>query len=167
MSKNNYPIRYALLPLYEKRGYLPDADVGLLPNFEIVGYIVSKCFVVFKTEEEFSSQESYQVVFPYQSVRDLDKPMSTPIVYGDRCINAVSVPKVFDNYDDALIEGMILNSALVDQNFYEFLAPDERELIDQQDNERIASHLDFENKIAEATKDLAIGKEFNPILIKK
>lgn len=66
--KYNYPIKYAVMPIYEQVGWCNGLN-DLERKYEIVYNIVSKCYVmkmklliIFATGK---SEKRYDVVFPY------------------------------------------------------------------------------------------------------
>ena len=48
--KNNYPIKYAVMPIVEQTGWYPGLN-ELAREYGVVCYIVSKCYVVGREEE--------------------------------------------------------------------------------------------------------------------
>ena len=105
----NYPIKYAILELKTKGGFIH--------NFEdiTVGFIVSKCYVVnqnIRYYEDGSSKTTYHVVFPYNDIHNFkwrtlggftfyDTEISPSFGYHGNCMNANVVSSIYDNFDEA------------------------------------------------------------------
>ncbi len=108
---NNFPIKYAILELKEKGGYITNyKDI-------VRGYIVSKCWVVESSIKYFSDGSSklfHKVIFPYKDLDTLKTSLRNDDQYiGERVtinydfnynpypVDVVS--KLFDSYEDAKI----------------------------------------------------------------
>ena len=48
--KNNYPIKYAAMPIYEQTGWTHGLN-ALERNYDVVAYIVSKCYLISERKE--------------------------------------------------------------------------------------------------------------------
>lgn len=102
--KYNYPVKYMEMPIIEQVGWSPGLH-GLERKYEVVCYIVSKCFLISdrtKYKENGKQEKEYEVVFPYQkNTFDNCWERVTPSFNNfKRCINRVA--KVFDSYNEAL-----------------------------------------------------------------
>ena len=108
---NNFPIKYAILELKEKGGYITNyKDI-------VRGYIVSKCWVVESSIKYFSDGSSklfHKVIFPYKDLDTLKTSLHNDDQYiGERVtidydFNYNPVPvdvvsELFDSYEDAKI----------------------------------------------------------------
>lgn len=65
--KNNYPIKYALMPIIEQTGWTHGMH-ELEREYGVVCYIISKCYVIKETKKyniNGTTDIKYQVVFPY------------------------------------------------------------------------------------------------------
>ncbi len=108
---NNFPIKYAILELKEKGGYITNyKDI-------VRGYIVSKCWVVESSIKYFSDGSSklfHKVIFPYKdldtlktSLRNDDQYIGQRVTinydfnYNPYPVDVVS--ELFDSYEDAKI----------------------------------------------------------------
>lgn len=116
----NYPIKYAILELKTKGGFIH--------NFEdiTVGFIVSKCYVVnqnIRYYEDGSSKTTYHVVFPYNDIHNFkwrtlggftfyDTEISPSFGYHGNCMNANVVSSIYDNFDEAEVEAECENEKL-------------------------------------------------------
>lgn len=119
-KKLNYPVKYAVLELKTKGGFIH--------NFEdiTVGFIASKCYVVNQNVRYFedgASKVSYQVVFPYNDIHNYkwrslggfsfyDTEITPSFGYHGDCVNANVVSFVYDSFDEAVVEADAKNSGL-------------------------------------------------------
>jgi len=106
----NYPIRYALMPIIERGGFVDDyRDITR-------AYIVSKCYIISETVrylENGKRTTTFEVVFPYQYP---DLKHQVPKHISETCTNAILVNQVFDNFEDALVVADISNTKLKYRN---------------------------------------------------
>lgn len=118
--KLNYPIKYALMPIVEKTGY--QAGVfGMEDTYDIVCYIVSKCYVLsdkVKYEKDGSKKEEYEVVFPYQRNNYSEFKYTEPSfnLLNNQCVNSNVVNKIFQTYEDALVNANEENDKLLSKS---------------------------------------------------
>ena len=79
--EEKYPVGYTIMPIYARVGNVLTNDHYLMISnsivkygdihLEVVGYIVSKCYIFSEMKEYLANGEirkSYEVVFPYQKV---------------------------------------------------------------------------------------------------
>ena len=96
-EENNFPIKYAILELKEKSGYLANyKDI-------VRGYIVSKCWVVESSIKYFSNGESkifHKVIFPYKSL-DVFK---TSLCNNSKYMGERSIPRYDFNGNQMIVE---------------------------------------------------------------
>ena len=97
--KNNYPIKYALVPMIEQVGWTAGLH-DLEREYGTVCYIVSKCYVIDETIKHYKdgrSENSYHVICPYV-YKDYD--------IWKRCEPSVNdgftTDVLFDTYEEAL-----------------------------------------------------------------
>ena len=105
--KNNYPIKYALMPIEAHTGW----DYGLsaiTPKYENIYYIVSKCFIISestKYERNGRERKNYKIAFPliinnnYKEIF-LDRNKG---LYGlhETYVDTTAVDEVFDTFENA------------------------------------------------------------------
>ena len=104
--KNNYPIKYAAMPIIEQTGWYPGLH-ELEREYGIVCYIVSKCYVVGR-EEKYNMYGNtlceYKVVFSYgkdNQYGGLSRVEPEFCLMNGRCNNSTNVDKVFDSFEEA------------------------------------------------------------------
>ena len=104
--KNNYPIKYAVMPIIEQTGWYPGLH-ELEREYGIVCYIVSKCYVVGR-EEKYNMYGNtlceYKVVFSYgkdNQYGGLSRVEPEFCLMNGRCNNSTNVDKVFDSFEEA------------------------------------------------------------------
>lgn len=103
--KNDYPIKYAVMPIERKlRG----------DSRQVVVNIVSKCYVINEVKKHRSNGSSkmyYEVVFPYERMRDIRirdikyeewVRIEPSYDFSGQCCNSILVHNLFDTYDEAL-----------------------------------------------------------------
>lgn len=174
--KNNYPIKYALMPIEEQTGWIHGLN-ELEPDRNVIAYIASKCYKISDKTEYYQTgieKKSYEVVFPYEredyGVWVRVEP-SFNLMHGS-CINCITVDKVFDSYEDAHQEACKKNHKLAlksygylpcDFNFSECIRQFKEEY-----EEKLTIYQDLEQKIEQNTKDLVVAenkKEQNIIIV--
>ncbi len=102
--KYNYPVKYTAMPIIEQVGWSHGLN-ELERNYDIVCYIVSKCYLVSdrtKYKENGTNEKEYEVVFPYQNGQNYNIWERVTPSFNNGCINSNFVEKVFDTYEDAL-----------------------------------------------------------------
>lgn len=113
MKECNYPVKYAVLPLYDVVG----RDGFGQRNYDIVAYIVTKAYLLGETKiyrENGDVEYDYKVFFPYMSYLEIIKDKRHDIDYNDirkwnnnQYINSVS--NVYETYEEAKQEAEYLN----------------------------------------------------------
>ena len=164
--KNNYPIKYAAMPIIEQTGWYPGLH-ELEREYGIVCYIVSKCYVVGR-EEKYNRYGNticeYKVVFSYgkdNQYGDLSRVEPEFCLMNGRCNNSTNVDKVFDSFEEAKEETEKKNKEIlskelsyirVDDNFHQnvSLAREKRE-------EVVNYYQKIENMIEENSTDLVVN----------
>lgn len=86
-EENEYDIKFAVVPIYLTRSYQEEMD--------IIGYIVSKCFVINKLDD------GYEIVCPYNSVLEYNMPINMPKFENGKCVNSIFVPEVHNSFEYA------------------------------------------------------------------
>ncbi len=166
--KNNFPIKYAILPLKEEGGYSVNyQDI-------IRGYIVSKCWVIESSLKYISVDKFkifHKVIFPYKNLTMFKKyllhkennigPKVLPNSYNDSLLNTVL--NLYDSYEnakkDAIEKNEVLRHELIlnipynisDYKFKKILAELENDF-----KEQLSICQLFENNILFKTVDMNI-----------
>ena len=164
--KNNYPIKYAVMPIIEQTGWYPGLH-ELEREYGIVCYIVSKCYVVGR-EEKYNRYGNticeYKVVFSYgkdNQYGDLSRVEPEFCLMNGRCNNSTNVDKVFDSFDEAKEETEKKNKEIlskelsyirVDDNFHQNVS-----LAREKHEEVVSYYQKIENMIEENSTDLVVN----------
>ena len=160
--KCNYPVKYAAMPIIEQIGWSHGLN-ELERNYDVVCYIVSKCYLLsdkIKYQESGTSLKEYEVVFPYQKGQfyswERVLPKFNLINYA--CTNSHLVDRVFDNYEDALEFATQKNKELCNKTWVHL--PYTEDLYDrisekkQEFNDKLRSYKRLEQQILINTSDL-------------
>ena len=164
--KNNYPIKYAVMPIIEQTGWYPGLH-ELEREYGIVCYIVSKCYVVGR-EEKYNRYGNticeYKVVFSYgkdNQYGDLSRVEPEFCLMNGRCNNSTNVDKVFDSFEEAKEETEKKNKEIlskelsyirVDDNFHQNVS-----LVREKREEVVNYYQKIENMIEENSTDLVVN----------
>ena len=103
--KNNYPIKYAVIPMIEQVGW-ENGVCELERKYGTVCYIVSKCYVVEESKKyniNGTTKIEYQVVCPFSEDEYYTWRREEPsynLVHG-HCTNSVITDALFDNLEEA------------------------------------------------------------------
>lgn len=152
MSKMNYPVKYSVLNPIEltKRS-------ELCYTYDVVGYFVSKVYVVGETVRYFddgTSKKQYQIVFPYLNRTELLQGQRhvPEYDYDGTCSNARCVSEIFDSYEEA--------KQASDYMYLQYGCDGEFE-----------EYQDFETELFEATDDMKTANDLrsfnNRVLVKR
>lgn len=103
--KNNYPIKYALMPIVEQTGWTHGLN-ELEREYGVVCYIISKCYVINETKKyniDGTADIRYQVVFPYNYSEYESWHREEPSfnLINNSCTNGTTVDKLYDGFADA------------------------------------------------------------------
>lgn len=82
-SSSKYKIKYAIIPAYLTSTNQEKDD--------IIGYFISRCFVINKNEN------GYEIVCPYNSMSEYKIPINLPKFENGKCINSIITSKVYDD----------------------------------------------------------------------
>ena len=164
--KNNYPIKYAVMPIIEQTGWYPGLH-ELEREYGIVCYIVSKCYVVGR-EEKYNRYGNtlceYKVVFSYgkdNQYGDLSRVEPEFCLLNVRCNNSIDVDKVFDSFEEAKEETEKKNKEIlfkelsyirVDDNFHQNVS-----LVREKREEVVNYYQEIESMIEENSTDLVVN----------
>jgi len=163
--KNNYPIKYAVMPIYEQVGWNHGLN-ELEREYDIVAYIVSKCFIISETKKykiDGSLKKEYQVVFPYRN-DEYDIWIRTEPRFGfqRQVMNTIIVNDVYESYEDALEDAKSKNEKIkekkisllnIDNNLFK-----EIDKIKIEHEELIKKYEDLQKQIEKNTTDLKIDE---------
>lgn len=164
--KNNYPIKYAVMPIIEQTGWYPGLH-ELEREYGIVCYIVSKCYVVGR-EEKYNRYGNticeYKVVFSYgkdNQYGGLSRVEPEFCLMNGRCNNSTNVDKVFDSFEEAKEETEKKNKEIlskelsfirVDDNFNQNVS-----LAREKHEEVVNYYQEIESMIEENSTDLVVN----------
>ena len=164
--KNNYPIKYAVMPIIEQTGWYPGLH-ELEREYGIVCYIVSKCYVVGR-EEKYNRYGNticeYKVVFSYgkdNQYGGLSRVEPEFCLMNGRCNNFTNVDKVFDSFEEAKEETEKKNKEIlskelsfirVDDNFNQNVS-----LAREKHEEVVNYYQEIESMIEENSTDLVVN----------
>lgn len=166
--KNNYPIGYALMPIKEQVGW----NIGLNElerDYDIVGYIVSKCYQItdnINYKRNGKQEQIYKVVFIFQQDSDGNYVRVEPsynLVHG-KCTNDTEVTQVFKTYQEAVEEAKIQNEKILRKKIT--LAPynnNYNEVISTIKNEhdrKLQQYHALEQEFEKKSSDLVVDKKF-------
>ena len=164
--KNNYPIKYAVIPMIEQVG-LGHGINELERNYEIVYYIVSKCYLVGENKKyniDGTITTRYHVVCPFNKDEYQNWRREEPtynLVHGN-CTNSITTAALFDNFDEAKALKKQKNKNLHVQKFA-CMPIDTYKLKHQKIEDefnKIANYYDkLESKIKYCTEDLLVNNE--------
>ena len=153
--KNNYPIKYAIIPMIEQNNIYED---------EIVYYIAIKCYVIAEHKLYQSNGEkiiNYDVVSPYKRIF-FDKYKRQSPVDGEYIEN-YSVSNIYDSYEEAKLDKEKMIDILYNQKHRFIRFTDTRkEILDLQLKATKAYYDELEKKINKNTEDLVIGVKNKP-----
>lgn len=165
--KYNYPVKYALMPIYEQVGWMSGLH-ELERSYEVVGYIVSKCYVVSKKVsylEYGSKKREFEVVFPYQKtdymrIHDWNR-VYPEFNFNGHCINSNIVGKLYDDFNDAKEVAEKLNRDILSYNLgmISFRNKESRENAKNEHEERMTRFKCLERKIEEETTSMKVNNK--------
>lgn len=160
--KNNYPIKYAVIPIIEQVGW-ENGVCELERKYGTVCYIVSKCYVVEESKKyniNGTTKIEYQVVCPFSEDEYYTWRREEPsynLVYG-HCTNSVITDALFDSLDEAKAaknkknEDILLHKSLyMSSNAYK------EQRIEEKFNEIISHYNRLEKEIEKRTQDLIVN----------
>ncbi len=160
--KNNYPIRYALVPMYEYCWRLGEKEE------EIVAYIVTKCYLVNETkkyERNGNVELRYHVVCPYQYLDfDIWHRVEPKFNMNRNCCNGFITDKVYTSLEKAIDAKNKKNADIVankcchiriDENFEQNVKNIKNEYA-----EKFAYYDEVESKINSNTEELDLNNKF-------
>lgn len=176
--KNNYPIKYAVMPIYEQTGWNHGIN-ELVRNFEVVAYIVSKCYVISEKKEYLRNGKekiNYQVVFPYSNscsnYYDEYRRIEPEYNANYECTDITVVDNIFNTYEEANQVAENLNKEIFTKkssylSFKEY--QEKRNELIKTHNKTLEIYKELEKEIIENTQDLELdlpNKEQTIIVVK-
>lgn len=166
--KNNYPIKYAVMPIYEHSGYA----VGLYKlehTYDISLYIVSKCYLIEESvcyQENGEKKSEYKIVYPYENDdNSYSLARCEPeFGYNNQPTNCFVVDNVFDDFDSCFTETERLNKEI----FYKKIGnmpftedfSKKVELFKEKYNKKIQEYRKLEKRIEDSSSDLVVGNNY-------
>lgn len=174
--KNNYPIKYATMPIYEQTCWNSGLN-ELERGYGVVAYIVSKCYVINEQKQYLYNGDyniSYQVVFPYKKDNQFPNEwirVEPEFNYSREYTNSVIVEETYDNYVDALEKANAKNKQILCEQIAKLPSEkiiEEMDKVKQQFNDKIEKYKILQVLIEEKTSDLkvnSIKKEQSIIVI--
>ena len=164
--KNNYPIKYAVMPIKAHLGWCDDLN-ELEENYGVI-YIASKCYVVGRQEEYSMYGDTlcqYNVVFPYEKDKRykdfLSRVEPRECLMNGRCNNSINVDKVFDNFEEAKEEASKKNKEILSKilSFIPFDANfnQNSSLVKEKHEELVNYYQEIESMIEENSTDLVVN----------
>ena len=162
--KNNYPIKYAAMPIYEHSGYQYGLN-ELEDTYDIALYIVSKCYLIeesIKYLEDGNKKNIFKVVFTfekkgYYSYDTIVRSLPHYNIYG-QSTNSVIVDKIFDDFESCYIETERLNREILGNKIgclpYNDKVGEMIKKLKTEYNEKNMEYRELEKKIEDGTSDL-------------
>ena len=161
--KNNYPIKYAVIPMIEQIGWTSGLH-ELEREYGTVCYIVSKCFLLNEEiiyDKEGTSKKRYKVKFPFSEDSYYPRWEREDPIYsfnGD-AIDVLSVDKVYDNYEEAKEEKEYKNIVLRTNRLSLFMSEEENAKSVNEFNNTLEYYNKLESLIEDNTKDLVVNNK--------
>ena len=164
--KNNYPIKYAVMPIKAHLGWCDDLN-ELEENYGVI-YIASKCYVVGREEKYTMYGDTlcqYNVVFPYEKDKRyggfLSRVEPKECLMNGRCNNSINVDKVFDSFEEAKEEASTKNKKILSK-ILSFIPLDDNfnknsSLVKEKHEELVNYYQKIENMIEENSTDLVVN----------
>lgn len=115
--KVKYPVKYALLPIYEQTGWTPGVN-ELEREYGIRAYIVSKVYVkkeMLEYHNDGTTKKKYYVVYPYVRDLSLDVWRRDDSFAFDKNSEEV-VEELFDTYEEAKKVANAKHKAILDKD---------------------------------------------------
>ena len=157
--KNNYPIKYALVPMIEQVGWSSGLH-DLEREYKVVYYIAAKCYLVEvskKYKQKGDEKVEYHVVFPFKYKLYSGYVSEEPrfnCVHGN-CVNEIITDKIFDSYGAAKSAKELKNEELLDKKIkYSF--GDKRQLKRKEFSDTSSYYDELEAVIERETQDLQV-----------
>lgn len=165
--KNNYPIRYTLMPIIKQNGWSLGLN-ELEREYDVSCYIVSKCYVVSENKRYYQDgtfKIKYSVVFVYEKDdydRFLERVEPEFNLINRECTNSLLVDEIFENYEAAKVAAQEKNEEILSQklsglkfdaNFYQKI-----EEMKEEHEKKLRFYRKLESKMEKNSTDLVVGK---------
>ena len=164
--KNNYPIKYAVIPMIEQVGWSHGIH-ELEREYGIVCYIVSKCYLVGENKKYNiygTYITEYQVVCPFSEREYYTWRREEPsynLIHGG-CTNSIITDALFDSFDEAKAIKEQKNEDLLVQKFA-YMPIDTYKVkyqeIEDEFNRTVDYYDKLESEIENRTQDLIINNK--------
>ena len=169
--KNNYPIKYAVIPMIEQVGWSHGIN-ELEREYGTVCYIVSKCYLVEESKKynaDGSVRVKYHVVCPYQydEFYEWNRVEPTFNIMHGQCTNDIVVDEVYDSLEDARVSKDEKNQEIFQKLFiympYEIYKKRRKE-IESKFNNTLAYYNQLEAMIENNVQDLNEDNDKNKVI---
>ena len=164
--KNNYPIKYAVIPMIEQIGWSHGMN-ELERKYGTVCYIVSKCYLVGENKQyniDGTITTKYQVVCPFSEEEHYTWRREEPsynLMHGGYT-NSIITDALFDSFDDAKVIKEQKNKDLLIQKFA-YMPIDtykvKHQEIEDEFNRIVVYYDKLELEIENRTQDLIVNNE--------
>ena len=166
-----YPIKYAIMPIYEQTGWAPGLH-ELEREYDVVAYIVSKCYVI-KEEKDYLQNGTvrirYAVVFPLLNRGKLYSGEFVPVIpeynFHSKCTNSIFVNQLFNCFDEAQVIADQANEKIFHHTIGTLLySEDFQRNLDEakkRHQETLDRYKKIEETIEQKTCDMKITKTYN------
>lgn len=165
--KNNYPIKYALVPMIEQVGWTHGLHELEREN-EIICYIVSKCYLI-KEEKRYKQngaiENKYHVVCPfaYNEFDTWKKTEPSFNLLNGSCTNEIVTDKVYNSFEEAKIAKEqknkdIFNNRVMYINYKKFI--EKYDELKREYNNKIMYYDQLETLIESKLQDLQLENTF-------
>ena len=167
--KNNYPIKYAVIPMIEQIGWSHGLN-ELEREYGIVCYIVSKCYLVEETKKykaDGTVRVKYHVVCPYEydEYYKWNRVEPTFNIMHGQCTNDIVVDEVYDSLEDARVSKDEKNKKLLHEQFTYMSVEEYKKRfkeIESEFNNTLAYYTQLEamieNNVQDLNEDIAKSK---------
>lgn len=155
--KNNYPIKYAVMPIIAQTGWVPGMH-DMEREYGEIAYIASKCYLVGEEKKylkDGKTKTNYKVVFPYE-----ENDFNIWKRIEPEFKNYKIVDSIFDSLADALKESEKKNNELLlnKMKYIPFEKNKEKlRQIEQDFHYQLNYYKSLEKLIEEKTKDLNLN----------
>lgn len=164
-----YPVKYALLPIYEQTGWAPGVN-ELEREYGIRAYIVSKVYIKKEVKEYLNNstiKNRYLVVFPYVRTSQYNEWQRDAKCAFSKT-NEKIVDELFDTYEEAKKAANATNKAILDEDkmqasfgFDQKALKEKLKKIEEKYAEYLAKFESIEEQILQETTDMDEKKKFS------
>lgn len=168
--EEKYPVGYTIMPIYARVGNVLTNDHYLMISnsivkygdihLEVVGYIVSKCYIFSEMKEYLANGEirkSYEVVFPYQKVEYRSRKKYCKVK--PTRINKIRINEegLFSDKEEAMFAKDELNISVLENEIARTLEEKDEEYIKQSFSCRMNVLNHLETEIELNTPEMIVG----------